>query len=151
MRTRVKIVVEVQAKNAQQVSLVEYDEVVEAFTANRSNQALTIRILPGRSGGANDLLDAQISNALLQYVAIDGVAITDQESGRCLIKKCLDDLLCRPVSRRVGCDVVMDDVTAVVAHDHEGEEYTVCSGRDGEEIDRNDVGQMIVQECPPSL
>ena len=80
MRTRVKIVVEVQSKNAQQVSLVEYDEVVEAFTANRPNQALTVRILAGRAGRAHDLLDANVSDALLEYVAIDGVAIADKKT-----------------------------------------------------------------------
>ncbi len=38
MGTRVKIEVEVQLKNTQHVSLIEHDEVVETFTANRFNQ-----------------------------------------------------------------------------------------------------------------
>ena len=46
MSTGVEIVVEIQSKNAHQVSLVEYDDVVQAFAAHGSNQALTIWILP---------------------------------------------------------------------------------------------------------
>lgn len=36
---------------------------------------------------------------------------------------------------------------AVMAHDDEGEEYTECSRRNGEEVDGNDIDKVIVEEC----
>ena len=123
MSTRVEIVVEVQSKNAKQVTLVEYNDLVQAFSANGSYQALATRILPGRLCRTNDFLDAHVSDALLEHIGIDSVAITDEKSRRCIVRKCFDNFLCRPLGCRMRCDVELYDASAIVAHDDEGKEY----------------------------
>lgn len=57
-----------------------------------------------------DFLDSHVSGALLKDVAIDSISIADQEPGRCIVRKCLNDLPCRPLGRWIGCDVEMDNV-----------------------------------------
>jgi len=42
-------------------------------------------------------------------------------------------------------------VSAVVAQYHKGEQDAEGSGWNGEELDRHDVGQMIIEECSPGL
>jgi hypothetical protein len=123
MSTGAEIVVEVQSKNAQQVSLVEYDDVFQTLSADGSNETFTIRILPGGLRRANDFLDSHVSDAMLKHVAIDSITIANQKPGRRVIGECLDHLLCRPFSRWVSDNVEMDDVLAVMTHHDEGEEY----------------------------
>ncbi len=87
----------------------------------------------------------------MEGVAVDSIAITNEKPRHCIIGNRLDDLLGSPSSGRMGCHVEMDDVPTVMTHHNKGEEYAKGCGRDGEEVDGDDVGQMIVQECPPRL
>jgi hypothetical protein len=102
------------------VLLVEYDDVIQTFSACRTDEAFATRILPGRLRRADDFLDSHVSNALPKLMAIDAVAITNQEPRCRLIRKRLDDLLGSPSGRRMGCNVEMHDVSAVVAHHRQG-------------------------------
>ena len=45
----------------------------------------------------------------------------------------------------------MNDSPAVVTHHNKCEEDAECGGWDGEEVDRDDIANVVVQECPPSL
>jgi hypothetical protein len=42
-------------------------------------------------------------------------------------------------------------MSSMMTKNDEGEEYPECSRRNREEIDGDDVGQVIIKECPPSL
>ncbi len=65
--------------------------------------------------------------------------------------ECSDDLLRRPFSRRMGRDIEMNEVPSVVTQHDKCEKYAERGRRNDEEIDRNDVAQMIVQEGPQIL
>ena len=62
-----------------------------------------------------------------------------------------DDLLGRPLSCRMRRDVEVDDAPAVVTQHDKCEEDAKRRRRHREEIDRGDIGQLIVQECSPGL
>jgi len=61
------VVREVRAKHASQVALVEYDDEIKAFAANRTDDALGEGILPGSARCDDDLANAH---------ALDGAPMT---------------------------------------------------------------------------
>ena len=87
MSTRVEAAVEVQSKNAPEVSLVECDDVVQAFAANRSNQALTIRILRGGLRREDDFRDTHVPDALLEHATTVANQLGSEPSARFRITK----------------------------------------------------------------
>jgi hypothetical protein len=44
-------------QNATQMALVEDDDVIQAFSADRTDETLNVRVLPGRSRRSDDLRD----------------------------------------------------------------------------------------------
>ncbi len=72
----------------------------------------------------NDLLDAHVLDPLLEEHTVNGVAISDQEPRGMVLRKRLDDLLSRPLGRRMRCYVEVDYFPAVVMQHDKGEEYS---------------------------
>jgi len=120
----VEAVVEVRSENTQQVPFVEYDDVVQAFSSNRAQKPISVRILPGRLCSTDDLLHPHVSDTLPKLVAIDTVTVTDQKSRRCIFGKCLADLLSCPLGRRMRGDVEVDHMSLMMTKKDEGELYT---------------------------
>ena len=130
---------------------VDNDDVMETLSADRAYEPLTIRILPGRLRRTNDFLDTHVIDALAKELTVDAIAISDQKSGRCIVRERFYDLLRRPLSRRMRGYVEVDYMSSMMTENDEGEQYTECRCRNGEEVDRHDVSQVIIQECSPSL
>ncbi len=57
----------------------------------------------------------------------------------------LDDLLSRPLSCRVGRYVEVDNFPVVVTQHDKGEEHSKCDREDGEDVDGDDVGQVVIR------
>ena len=51
------VVVKICRQHTAQVTLIEDDDVIETFAADRADDALDIGVLPGRSRRSDDLLD----------------------------------------------------------------------------------------------
>ena len=64
VRPRTMIVVEIRLKNAFEVTLVEDDDVLDALSANRTDDALNVRTLPRRTERNDDFLDAHVLDPL---------------------------------------------------------------------------------------
>jgi hypothetical protein len=64
-----------------QVAFVEHDEEIEAFAANRADDALAEGILPGSARCGDDLANAQALDPALEVGAVDGIAIAEQVGG----------------------------------------------------------------------
>ncbi len=60
MRSSFVVVHEVRSKNSSEMLLVEDDDVVQALSLNRADQALHIRILPGRSPRRDNLFNTHV-------------------------------------------------------------------------------------------
>ena len=130
---------------------VEHDAMIQTLTADRTDQAFRVRILPRRARCDEHLFDAQVLYALLEYGAVDAVAVTQQESWRLIVWKRLDDLLGRPLGRRMCRHVEVDEVTTIVAQHDEREEDAERSRGHGEEVDSHDVLSVVGQERSPRL
>src|SRR5713226_10448927 len=77
VRTRAVIVAEVAAQTTTQVSLIQDDDVVEQFAADRADHALGEGVLPGRARSGKDLDEADAFHASPKLAAVDAVAIAD--------------------------------------------------------------------------
>ena len=133
------------------MTFVEYDHMIHAVTPNRTNESLNIWVLPRRLWSNWNFLDTHIPDALLEDATVDSVAITNQKSQRCIVRKGLDHLLRSPVGCRMSGDIEMHDMSAILAEDNEGEQNAERGRRNGEEIDGDNVSSMIVEKGPPSL
>jgi hypothetical protein len=59
MCTASVVVVEVRRQHTAQVTLIEDEDVIEAFAADRADDAFDIGVLPRRSRRGDDLLDGR--------------------------------------------------------------------------------------------
>jgi len=69
------VVIKVIAKNSFQVSLIQDDDVIQTFSADRSDNAFDIGVLPWRARCRNNFLDSQCSNPPFHLLAINRIAI----------------------------------------------------------------------------
>ena len=151
VRSRPVIIRKVTRKNSPQVSFAEHDDVIQAFSPNRSNDPFHVRRLPRRSIRDDDFLDAHVFHALAEVVTVDAVPIPHQETRRFFIRESLDDLLPRPTGGWMLGHVEVNDATAVMPKDHEAIEQAKTHGRDDEEIDGRDVADVVFEERSPRL
>jgi hypothetical protein len=57
MRPAVVVILKIRRQRTAQVTLIEDDDVIETFAADRADDALDIGVLPRRSRCGDDLLD----------------------------------------------------------------------------------------------
>ena len=82
MWTYVVIILEVGFENLPQLSFMEYDHSIQAFSPNGTDQALDEGILPRRSRGDQFLLDAHALDPLHEDRSVDRIAVPQQILGR---------------------------------------------------------------------
>ena len=138
-------------KKHPQTRLVEHDEMIQALAPNGPDQALNVRRLPWTSRSGEDFFRPHFSDALAEGFAVDSVTIPEQEARSCVPRKSLRELLCRPSSRGMVSHIEMDDSAALMGQHHEHKQNPESDCGNHEEIDRNHLLEMIVQESPPSL
>ena len=102
MRARGVVVVDVFGEDPSQVRFAENDDMVEEFTADRSDHPLSERVLPERTWRNHDFLGSHVLESLLETVAVETIVITDQIRRSLVEGEGLDDLLCGPCRGRMG-------------------------------------------------
>ena len=148
----------VARKDAPEMAFVEDDHVVETLAPNRADDSLDVRISPRRSGRSDDFLDAHVLDAIVEGLAVDAVAVAEDEPRSLFVRECLEDLLCSPLCRWVRGDVEVYGRAPIMAEYDEAVEDAEGGGGDGEGTDagcfRSDgrsVGQQDVDRpghCP---
>src|SRR2546425_11888091 len=129
MRAGGVVVREVTAQQASEVPFVEHDDVIEAFSSNRPDDALGEGILPGRSRRDEDLANSQTLHPPCEHVAVDGIPIAEQVLRRRLFWEALDQLVGGPGRGWVVGDVDVNELPAIVAEHDEREEQAEEIGR----------------------
>src|SRR5260370_12818789 len=66
MRSGVMMILKIARQDAAQVTLVEDDDVIQTFTADRTDETLGVGVLPGGSRGSDDLRDSHRSNSITE-------------------------------------------------------------------------------------
>ena len=127
------------------------NETIEAVSTDRSDQPFHTRVLPRRSIGSNDLLDSHVFYSGTEHAAVDRITVAQEGSWSLIVRKCLDDLLCRPLSGRMSSYVEVDDVPLVMTRNDEDIQHPKSDGWYGEEIRCRDLAGMVLQKRTPIL
>src|SRR5215471_16148629 len=151
MRPRAMVITEVTFQNSTQVPLVHDDHVVQAFSANTSDNPFRVAVLPRTSSRYRNLLDTQCIHSCCEIVTIDPVTISYQVARHGVVGKCFDDLLCRPSSGRVFGNTKMQDTATVMGEDDENIQHAELYGRNCEEVDRDHLANVISKKRHPGL
>jgi hypothetical protein len=95
------------------MALVEDDDVIQAFSADRTDETLSVRVLPGRSRRSNDLREPHRSNAMTKCRTIGFVSVPPQIARCGVPRKGLGHLTRKPALRWIWCDRKVDDPSAI--------------------------------------
>ncbi len=130
---------------------VEHDNVSQTLAFDGAYYSFGIWILPWRSWRANDFFDAHVRDSLLEEVAVDSVAITNQKPRCFFVRKGLDDLLRSPFGRWMLSHVEMNQLPPIVAKNDEREKDPKCCCWHRKEVNTDDVAEVIIQKRSPGL
>jgi hypothetical protein len=143
------IVNEVAPQVAAQPAFVPHDDVIEARASEGADHAFHERILPRRPRRREHFVDAQLLNRTPRIRSIDPITIPDEEARRAVPGPRLAELLCGPRRRRMRRDVHVDDAAAVMRQHDEHEQHAERGGRDREEVDGGELGDLIGEKGAP--
>ncbi len=74
------VIFEVLTEDPEQMPIAQHDEVIKAFSSDRSDQPLGISVLPGRSGCGQHLFDAHAAKSFAHNVPGGADAVADEEA-----------------------------------------------------------------------
>ena len=96
--------------------------MVQAFTANRTDDAFDVSSVPRRPRSAEDFVDIHYRDLIAELLAIDVISIS-QQILRCALEwKGFEHLVRRPFRRWMSCDVEVHDASSIVCEDNKNEE-----------------------------
>src|SRR5215472_2647698 len=107
------MILKIARQHAAQVTLAQDNDVIQAFTADRTDQALGVRVLPGRARGSDDLRDAHRANTMPECRAIRFVPVPQQIAWSSVPRKRLGHLAQKPILRGVWRDRKVDNPSAI--------------------------------------
>src|SRR2546427_8860285 len=131
--------------------VVENDYVIDAFAADASDDSLRIRILPRASWSRPHFPNTHSLNSGLEVFPIDSISITNQIARCLMIRKCSDDLLCRPSRLRMFGHIKVNDSASFMRQHNEYKKHAQSSRRYREEVDRHEIAGVIIEEGSPRL
>ena len=97
----------------------EDDDVIQTFTANRSNEPFDICSLPRRSRRREHLFDAHRLHLIDEGLPEDLVTITQQIARRTVSRKGLSELLGCPFRRRMSSHAEVENTPPIISKHQE--------------------------------
>src|SRR5438105_4878890 len=95
------------------MALAEDDDVIQTFSADRTDKTLSVRVLPRRSRRSDDLRDPHCSNAMTECRTIGFVPVP-QQIARCSVPgKGLGHLVRKPILRGIWRHRKVDNPSAI--------------------------------------
>ena len=125
--------------------------MIQALSTDRTNHPLSVRILARRAGRNQHLLDTHPCNTASKGFSVNAVSISKNMAGSADERKGFNHLLRCPRRRRMRCHIHMKNASTIVPENKEHIQNPKRRCRHREEVDRNDVQSVIVQETPPAL
>ena len=151
MGPRLIIVGSIRAYDSAQVRLTEHDHVVQAFPADRADESLNIRILPGRSGRDRPVANAHGAQTLHEDWAIRGVPIPNEVT-RCMVpRERIGDLARNPLRARVCRHAERNPKSTSMTQNDKTIEDLERDRRQDKEIDCRNAVDVVAQKRPPAL
>src|SRR5215471_15643418 len=125
--------------------------MIETLSANRADDAFGVRILEGRSRRGDHLFNLHSLYSQSKFFPVNLISIPEQIARRRVFWEGFDELLGRPFSRRMRCNIEVDDLTSVMQQDYEMVQVAAGQRRNGEKVDGGNLLCMIGEKCLPSL
>ncbi len=131
------------------MTFVEDDDVIETLPANATNEALGIGNLPRAPRCGRAFLHPRTAHAFSKLASIDSITIAQQVFRRGLPWKRFNELLRRPFARRTFRHIEVNDPAPIVGKDDQHEQHSQSRRGYGEEVNRHDVPDVLLQERGP--
>ena len=145
------VVLEIRLENAAQSRFAQHNHVVKAVTADGTDQAFNVSVLPRGLRGRENFVNADPVCRLMEQLAVTPVSIVKQVPRRTVPWEGLHELLRSPLRGRVGGHGEVDGPTAIMRQHNEDEEHPERGGRHDKEVSRHQVFHVVFQEGLPSL
>jgi len=113
--------------------------MVQALSADRSDNSLRIRILPRVPGGNKNFLYAHFLYSIPIHRTVYSIPVTKQIPWYFISWESLNDLLCCPGFGRIFCHIEVDYSSPVVSQHHKDEQDLELHGWDHKKIDAHQV------------
>jgi hypothetical protein len=151
MRAGPIVIFHVTEQQVTEVAFAEYNDVVKAFPADRTDQPFSISILPRGARRRRSVANAYRSESADKELTIGPVPVTNEIAGSLFPPACLRDLICDPFCSWMRCDPKPQNMSPAVPHDQQSIEQAKRDCRHDEHIHRSDPVSVIAEECPPAL
>jgi hypothetical protein len=119
MRARIVIIVEVISQDSAQVIFTDDDQMIQTLSANRADYAFGVWILEGRSRRGDHLFNLHPLYSQSKFFPINLISIPEPIARRRVFWEGFDELSGGPFSRRMRCNIEVDDLTSVMQQDYE--------------------------------
>ena len=114
MRPGPTVIFHVTEQQVTEVALAEYNDVVKAFPADRTDQPFSISILPRGARRRRSIADSYRSESANKDLTIGSVPITNEIAGSLFPPACFRDLICDPFSGGMRCDAKPQNMSPAV-------------------------------------
>src|SRR5216683_6176261 len=151
MRAGPIVIFHVTEQQVTEVALAEYNNVVKAFPADRTDQPFSISILPRGARRRRSIADAYRSESADKDLTIGPVPVTNEIAGSLFPPACFRDLICDPFCSWMRCDAKPQNMSPAVPHDQQSIEQAKRDCRHDEHIHRRDAVGMIADKGSPAL
>src|SRR3984893_5640357 len=151
MRACPIVIFHVTEQQVTEVALAQYNDVVKAFPADRTDQPFSISILPRGARRRRSIADSFRSESANKDLTIGPVPVTNEIAGSLFPPACFRDLICDPFSGWMRCDAKPQNMSPALPHDQQSIEQAKRDCRHDEHIHRSDPISVIAEECPPAL
>ena len=145
------VIAHVIPKQAQKMTFVQSDNMIQQLTTAASDPMLSGSILPERLPARSFRCQTRRLQERRNGIVELDVSIQDHITIGARFRKCFAELLDHPVRTRVPRHVEVQDLPTAVFDYKEAVEELEHQRRDGEEVESDDSFTMVREKCLPPL
>ena len=151
MRAPIVEIADMLGQDPLQMTLVKYENMVQALGPDRSDPALGDGIGSRRSEWRANLGNTNIAHPTIECGAVTTVAVMNEKSWRLAIPStAFEHLLSRPRGGGIRRHLHVENLPAGVSDHEEHLQRSERDRSDAEEVARPDLRSVLPQERPPS-
>src|SRR5215813_5329849 len=125
--------------------------MIETLSANRADDAFGVWILEGRSRRSDHFFNLHSLYSQSKFLPVNLISIPEQIARRRVFREGFNELSSCPFSRRMRCNIEVDDLASVMQQNYETVQVSEGQCRNGEKVDGRNLLCMIGEKCLPSL